>query len=232
LFSQQIQPLATVGLDPSGAATYATSSLSLGSHFIVAYYAGDANFLSSSTAVVQTVVGPAYHLTASPAALTVKLGQMATSTVTITPVGGFKGQVSLACGGAPQIATCSITPLTVVLPGDDVPKSVQFTLTTTVVAAAMGSSAQFGESYAAAIALFSPLGFFALASAARRRNRESRIHHWRGARRIALGLLLLGLTGCGGGHTTPYGKWTIVMTATPAGGGPPNYGNISVTITP
>lgn len=49
---------------------------------------------------------------------------------------------------------------------------------------------------------------------------------------IALVILFLGLAGCGGGHASPYGKWTIVMTATTAGGGLTQNANISVTITP
>jgi hypothetical protein len=236
VFSDQTLQLASVPLNGSGVATYTTSSLAVGSHFIVAYYGGDANFLSTSTVVLQTVVGPGYSVVPNPATLTVKLGQMATSTITITPVGGFKGQVSLACGAVPQIATCSLAPTTVVLPGDDLPHTVQFTLTTTVVAsssaAPVGALPGGPSGYETTLALFSPFGLVALVSVARRRKLMPRLWRARGVRMITLVALLLGIAGCGGGHTSPFGNWTIVMTATAAGGGAPHNANINLTITP
>lgn len=235
IFLDRTQQLATAALNGAGVATYTTSSLTVGSHFIVAYYSGDANFLLATNSLIQTVVGPGYSVTPNPAALTVKLGQIATSTITITPVGGFQGQVSLTCGGAPQIATCSLAPVTVVLPGDDLPHTVQFTLKTTVVApssAGLAGVLPVGFSgYETTLTLFSPFGLVALVSA-RRRKFMPRLYRSRGVRMIALAALLLSLAGCGGGHTEPFGNWTIVMTATTAGGGAPRNATINLTITP
>lgn len=42
--------------------------------------------------------------------------------------------------------------------------------------------------------------------------------------------VFLGLTGCGGGHTSPFGQWTITTTA--SGAGAPQNANITLTITP
>jgi len=42
--------------------------------------------------------------------------------------------------------------------------------------------------------------------------------------------MFLGMTGCGGGHTGPFGQWTITTVAT--GAGAPHGANITLTITP
>lgn len=110
-----------------------TAVLTPGPHQVEAIYSGDVNFLPYAALVSVTVVVPGYTIVPDPPTLTIKLGQVATSTITITPVGGFKGQLSLVCGRTPQMATCSLSPATVILPGDDLPHTVQFTLETTVV---------------------------------------------------------------------------------------------------
>ncbi len=235
VFLDRTLPLATAALNSLGVATYSTSSLSIGDHILVAYYGGDSNFAVTTTTLDQAVVGPTYYVTANPASLTVKLGQTATSTVTIKPVGGFRGQVSLVCAGAPEIASCSLSPTTVVLPGDDLPKTVQFNLTTSVVKATQ--SASFG--YGAGLALLSPLGFAVWMSRASGWRRRRVVGFWvpwlvpqrRRLWILALGLLLLGLGGCGW-HTAPFGNWTIVMTSTTGGANPPQNAMIHLTITP
>jgi hypothetical protein len=49
--------IATVPLDATGAASFTTSTLAVGSHRITAVYSGDANFVSSSNTVMQEVRG-------------------------------------------------------------------------------------------------------------------------------------------------------------------------------
>ena len=135
----------------------------------------------------------------------------------------FQGQISLVCAGAPQIATCSIAPTTVVLPGDDVPKTVQFTVKTTVVSGASSATAATG--FAGTFLWWAPLGVAAVSL--RRRTARSR----RGGLCLAL-LVLLTFAGCGGGHTGPYGNWTIVMTAANSGSGQKQYATLNLTIVP
>src|SRR6202035_4508622 len=65
------------------------------------------------TLVVQSK-NPDFQITAtalSPA--TLPAGGSATSTVTITAVGGFNGTVTLACSGLPSTASCSFNPASV-----------------------------------------------------------------------------------------------------------------------
>jgi len=162
--------LGAISLDGLGSATV-TAALTAGVHQVEAIYSGDGNFEPSAALVSVKVVVPGYTIVPDPAALTVKLGQAAKSTITITPVGGFKGQLSLVCGETPQIATCSLSPTTVVLPGDDLPHTVQFTLKTTVIAGSASAVPAGGTGYAVAALMLSPFGWVAVVSlAGRRRN--------------------------------------------------------------
>jgi Bacterial Ig-like domain (group 3) len=54
-FTDGATTLGTVALDTSGQATFTTSTLTVGSHPIVASYGGDPNFLSSSSMLTQTI---------------------------------------------------------------------------------------------------------------------------------------------------------------------------------
>jgi beta-propeller repeat-containing protein/ASPM-SPD-2-Hydin domain-containing protein/centrosomal CEP192-like protein len=68
-------------------------------------------------------------LSAQPNA-TVNAGQTATYNLTVAPVSGFNQQVSLTCSGAPQAATCAITPAQVTLDGTN-SQTVKAKVTTT-----------------------------------------------------------------------------------------------------
>ena len=97
------QVLATLTPDVSGSASFATSSLSAGSHYLQAAYAGDATHASSSSAVVQTVLnsssGNGITLTSSVNPVTV--GQQITFTATVSPTGTTPaGSVTFAEGSS------------------------------------------------------------------------------------------------------------------------------------
>ena len=53
---------------------------------------------------------PDYSLSASPRSVSVTQGGTATSTITVTPVGGFSGSVSLSASGLPAGVTASFNP--------------------------------------------------------------------------------------------------------------------------
>jgi hypothetical protein len=71
-----------------------------------------------------------FNISAAPSNLSVAAGQSASYTASVTPVGGFKGIVTLTCAGAPAASTCSISPSSVTLDGND-PATATVTLTTT-----------------------------------------------------------------------------------------------------
>ena len=62
------------------------------------------------------VVAPDFTISASPFTATVTEGQSTSYAVTLTPVGGFTGTISLSCAVAPNLATCTVPP-TVALNG-------------------------------------------------------------------------------------------------------------------
>jgi hypothetical protein len=92
-----------------GRATFTTSTLSVGSHSIVATYTGDAHYGTSSVTLIQTVQPPSITLTSTPnpstfggaATFTVKLSSStATGTVTFSDGSTTLGSVTLSSGAA------------------------------------------------------------------------------------------------------------------------------------
>ena len=74
--------------------------------------------------------GPDFSLTSSTNSATVAPGGTATYTLTFSSTIGFTGTVGLTCSGAPQAATCSISPTSVVLDGtNDATATVSVTTT-------------------------------------------------------------------------------------------------------
>jgi Bacterial Ig-like domain (group 3)/FG-GAP-like repeat len=103
---------ATLGagsLNSSAQTTFTTSALAVGTHSITATYSGDTNFsLSTSAALSQNISD--FSLTVAPSSRTVKAGGSTTYTLTLTPLSGFVGTVSLSCTGAPAATTCTESP--------------------------------------------------------------------------------------------------------------------------
>ena len=95
------------------------SPVGAGTHLVKAIYSGDANYGGSTSAAVSlTVAPPSITLSATP--VSVVAGATGTSTLTITPMNGFSGTVTLACDGvsipdsANDVPTCSsIPPVTI-----------------------------------------------------------------------------------------------------------------------
>jgi hypothetical protein len=109
-----------VTFSAGGFATLTTSFTTLGTQTITATYNGDTNYaLSSATAITVTVTSPgSFTLKGGALTVTTVAGTTATgtSTITVTPTGGFNGPVSVTCPAAalPPGVTCS--PLTITVP--------------------------------------------------------------------------------------------------------------------
>jgi hypothetical protein len=96
--------LGTVNLDSSGAASFTSSSLTLGAHSIIAVYSGNTNFLTSTSSVATETINAlptatSTALTALPNPAT--FGQTVTFTATVTPAptGSPLGNVIFCDGG-------------------------------------------------------------------------------------------------------------------------------------
>jgi hypothetical protein len=100
-----------------GTATFSTNSLSGGSHTVIAAFVStNANFQGSSSALLTQNVKD-FSISASPASLTVSRSQSGTTTLTVTPIAGFSGNVSLGCNGQPASTNCNVSPGQVTLNG-------------------------------------------------------------------------------------------------------------------
>jgi len=100
-------------------------TLSPGMHTIAAFYAGDSNFLASSSGTaLPIVVSPPPPVVVSPPDFTVALdhaqvtvapGAQTTVRLTINPVAGLAGNLTLICLGLPQNAACTFNPVSLSL---------------------------------------------------------------------------------------------------------------------
>ncbi len=107
-----------------------------GSYTISAEYPGDA-VLAPSTGTTTLVVGNPngdFSMDASPASATIKAGQSATFTITISPVNGMNSPVTFACSGLPAASSCTFSPASVTPNGS--PVSTTLTLSTTAASSA------------------------------------------------------------------------------------------------
>jgi hypothetical protein len=96
-----------------------------GSKTVTVSYAGDGSFSpSTSPGVTHNVID--FSMSASPLSQSIKAGQKATYTITVTPLNGFTGQISLGCTDLPQNSTCSFSSNPIVITG---PKSVSSKVT-------------------------------------------------------------------------------------------------------
>jgi len=94
----------TVTFTASSTATTGTSTVTI---------TGTSGALTHNTTIsltVNAVATPNFSLSASPASVTINRGASGTSTITVTPVNGFNGSVSLSASGLPSGVTASFNP--------------------------------------------------------------------------------------------------------------------------
>lgn len=153
----------------------------------------------------------------SPTSQTVTQGQAANFTVTVSPLNGFAGTVSLHCSGAPAQSTCTVTPSSVALSGTD---AMIVNVAAVTAGASMAGTQPIGvpsngSGLAAWVALAGMLGLGLIVALPNRRP------HLRWAYGLAfLCLLSIGvmLPACGGGGGsssstgTPTGTYTLTVT--------------------
>jgi Bacterial Ig-like domain (group 3) len=112
--------LGTNALDSTGSTTFSMSTLDVGNHSITASYAGDATTKASVSAVMgevvspsQSVVSPGNFAISAESVVTVKVGQMATVMVKVSPANGFNLPVQLGCTNLPSESACTFTSPTI-----------------------------------------------------------------------------------------------------------------------
>lgn len=108
--------LGSTVLDGEGNARLVTDRLPAGDQQVSAVYMGDTADVASVSPSVRVHAEAAastaatFTVTADPTSLSTPQGGFASSTLTITPVNGFTGEVSLSCSGLPLTITCTFLP--------------------------------------------------------------------------------------------------------------------------
>ena len=200
----------TMASSTSSSATFTTSALAAGVHTITAVFTGVNGFgNSTSPTIAQTVTAPLLTPSLSPTSLTITRGSTGTDTITLSPVGGYAGTVTLACGTLPAHVTCSFSTASFTFTTSTPTQTSTLTISTKDMTTA-SRSLHLGTGAGAALAGLPCLGLLALY---RRRS-------IRGLGLMCFALLLSGglvaLSGCAGGsnNTTPGGTYTIPVIVT------------------
>jgi hypothetical protein len=157
----------------------------------------------------------------------VTAGSTATYALQLSPLGGFAGNVSLSCTGAPLNAVCSSTPTTVSLNGSSAsPFSVQVTTTGSATVLPFTSPERPDFDRLRTLLLEGTMGcaLALLIFGARFRgatSKQRQRHAWPAA--VAVAMIAIGFASCGGGSggstppptkSTPAGTYTLTLTAT------------------
>lgn len=203
-------------------ATYTTSALTAGTHSITATYAPTANSgfnTSSATAISQVVTAPAIQSAWSPSTLSITSGSSGTSTLTITPVGGFTGTVNITCGTIlPAHMSCSLSTGALTFTASSGAQTTTITIGTTNTSALI-APARPGSRITGSIELallgFPVVGFFAV----RVRKHGKRSLPILGVLTIVSLGMLAAVTGCGGngGGKTVSGSYSVPVNVTANG---------------
>jgi hypothetical protein len=194
----------------STATVKTTSTTTSGAYTVTV--TGTSGTLTVSTTVTVTVTGTApagtYSLSASPLALSITAGSSGTSSISVTPSGGFTGNVTLSCSvSAPTNGvTCSVPTTPVDITGTS-PGTATLTVTT---ASSSASNAPMKKLFTAAggIALAMVL-FFSIP--ARRRG-------WQTMLGLLIVIVSIAGIGCGssnnGGGGGQSANYTVTVTGT------------------
>jgi hypothetical protein len=216
-------------------ATFATSTLAVGTHSITAVYGGDANNAGSTSAILsQVIVAPTFTLSTPTTPRTALSGQATTSTFTVTATGGhttFTDAVTFACNGLPDTTvSCAFS---TIAQGASSPQTVTLTISTIGPnSGTAGPQQRRADNRSPWLPLTLPLaGIVMVAFAGRKMSKHSAIAG------LCISLALLGLlVACGGSNppvaisVTPAGA--TVFASGPAGDNwPPQTASFTPTVT-
>ena len=215
-------------------ASLTDSSLAVGTHLITAVYSGDANYTSSTSAVLtQIVLAPAgtseFTFTVTPASLSLASGTHASLQIMVSSLSTFTDTLEFGCGGLPVSATCTFA-----TNGISVTGAASKTLTVTVDTGnplGSGSTASLKPAVSKAKLFAAGLSLGAIFLLGFRRGRRMlQSRAWLG---LSLGLLLM-LSGCGSSisqTSTKAGTYTFQIFASGSTTGVSYYVSVPLTVT-
>jgi hypothetical protein len=208
---------------PNATWTYTTTTLALGPHAITAAYSGDGVYPSytvlpaaAANVTITPVPVPTFALSLGNLSLIATTNsKMQTTSVNVNMTNGFNSPVSFTCSGAPAGTRCSFSPATLTASGSS-------TLTIGIDGAALHPhDSPFGKRSGETALAFLLLGGLPLAL--RRKRFAGTL-----MAALLLGVIALGVAGCGADNATPNGTSTLTVTAT--GGGVTQTANLNLNV--
>lgn len=214
----------------NGVATLATSTLAVGTHSITATYAANGLFAgSTSAAVTETIVTPGFTPAASPSSLAINAGSSGTTMLTASPLGGYTGTITLACGTLPAHLSCAFSTTTLAYSSstNSFPSATLTLATNATANLALPDRPGAARSPQTFLAVFLLPGLGGLLWGAKRRRGWPTL--------LSLAVLLAAvtgsLTGCGGGsNNAAKGTYTVPVTFAASGGPATQTLNLTVTV--
>jgi len=218
--------LGASALNDAGVAILRVNTLAAGTHTLTASYAGDEKFDgSTSGGATINIANADFSLGATPSTATVVAGQSTQFMLTVTPAGGFAGNVTFSCSPVTGIS-CAFQPAMVTPTSDKA--STQLTITTS---ASVPHFALLVPGLIGPWTLLVVLALFSLAiwpGGGIRPGRTSLL-----TATAAVAIIALGLTigGCGGyGSTMPTNRGTASILVTAQSGSIAHTTTVSVTV--
>lgn len=216
-FHDGLTNLGTASLDSSGVASLRTVFSSAGAHSLTVSYGGDQKFaVSASSAVTLTVSAADFSLTANPASATVSAGQSTQFTLSVTPSGGFTGNVALSCATITGI-TCAFNPATLAVSSGPLTSSLTVTVSSGTISFGRAPFGNLGPRTIVPLTFAIVLLFMGVLTVRRGApSRTRRISLIPAMLAMLLGCLSLLSAGCGklaAGVTTNRGTAQIIVTA-------------------
>jgi hypothetical protein len=228
------QEIAGAALDSQGNAEIKLDSLAAGDHSLRAVFSGDTERAGSQSEVIvihpRAITVPDFAVAIAPASLTVKQGSAGSLVLSVTPVAGFTGFLSLSCSGTGQTTvlpvgvTCSYSPANLqVTSANAVTSNLSIQTSTAGGTQAQNNGHVTGSKAPIAIAILLP-GTVILLAVSRKRPK---------LRAFAIlimigGISILGTTACSARYLylhhgpgfggTALGNYTITVTAQTSNG--------------
>jgi sugar lactone lactonase YvrE len=191
---------------------------------------------SGNNRIRRVVTPPDFMISASPSSASIRAGQSANFTFTVTPGGGFNSAVTFSCSGLPGLSTCTFTPASVTPNGNPVNATLAVK-TTGPNAGLQAPHLPNNQRPLFALLTWSGVGMMAMVLAwSQRRNAHGRGRRPSALAVVGFSVLVMTLTalGCGGGNSkppqTPAGVSTITVTAT--GSSISHPATVTLTVTP